>query len=106
MSAYALFDNRTVSDAGKLAEYSARVRQVVEMYGGRYLAVGGQVDVVEGERSLTYPVLIEFPDLAAAHRWYDAPEYRELKALRHAASRADAIFFETAPSALIAESTR
>ncbi|MEV0248072.1 DUF1330 domain-containing protein [Nocardia sp. NPDC050712] len=40
------------------------------------------VDPVEGDRTLTYPVLIEFPDLTTAHRWYDVPEYqsRRLKA--------------------------
>ncbi|GAA2855420.1 hypothetical protein GCM10010517_13580 [Streptosporangium fragile] len=102
MTAYCLFDNVEINDPGKLAEYARRVRAVVEQYQGRYLAVGGQVDVVEGDRSLTYPVLIEFPDLAAAHRWYDAPEYQELKALRHSAVRANAIFFETAPSELLA----
>ncbi len=101
MTAYALFDNVEVTNLDGLNEYAARVREVVELHGGRYLAVGGQVDVMEGERTFTYPVLIEFPDLATAHRWYDAPEYQELKALRQSASRADAIFFETAPSALL-----
>ncbi|MEO1059634.1 MAG: DUF1330 domain-containing protein, partial [Actinomycetota bacterium] len=74
---------------------------VVEQYGGRYLVVGGDVDVIEGTWSPAYPVLIEFPDLATAHRWYDAPEYQELKALRHSAVDANAVFFETAPSALL-----
>ncbi|GGX43989.1 DUF1330 domain-containing protein [Streptomyces chryseus] len=102
MTAFALFDNIEVTDPAKLAEYSARVREVVEKHGGRYLAVGGQVDAVEGESMLTYPVLIEFPDLAAAHRWYDAPEYQELRTLRQSGSRANATFFETAPSDLLA----
>lgn len=101
MTAYALFDNVEVTNLDGLNEYAARVREVVELYGGRYLAVGGRVDVVEGRRTLVYPVLMQFPDLATAHRWYDAPEYQELKALRHSASRADAIFFETAPSDLL-----
>lgn len=102
MTAYALFDNIEVTDPAKLAEYTSRVRTVVENHGGRYLAVGGQVDVAEGEPTLTYPVLIEFPDLAAAHGWYDSPEYQELKALRQSGSKANASFFETAPSDLLA----
>lgn len=95
MSAYCLFDNVEVTDPGKLGEYAERVREVVEAYGGRYLTIGGRVERVEGEWSLTYPVLIEFPDLDAAHRWYDAPEYEELKALRHEAAVVNAVFFET-----------
>ncbi|WP_331768081.1 DUF1330 domain-containing protein [Embleya sp. NBC_00896] len=102
MTAFALFDNVEVTDPAKLAEYSARVREMVEKHGGRYLAVGGQADTVEGEPVLTYPVLIEFPDLETAHRWYDAPDYQELKALRQSGSRANATFFETAPSDLLA----
>lgn len=102
MAAYALFDNIEVTDPAKLAEYSARVRAVVERHGGRYLAVGGEVQPVEGEPLLAYPVLIEFPDLEAARRWYDAPAYQELKALRQAGSKANAVLFETGPSSLLA----
>ncbi|MEU4332800.1 DUF1330 domain-containing protein [Nonomuraea dietziae] len=101
MAAYALFDNIEVSDPDKLAEYASRVRAVVESYGGAYRAVGGQVDVLEGTAMLGYPVLIEFPDLQTAHQWYDSSDYRELKALRQAGSRANAIIFETAPSDLL-----
>ncbi|WP_433330769.1 DUF1330 domain-containing protein [Spirillospora sp. CA-294931] len=102
MTAYALFDNVEVTDPSKLAAYAAEVRPIVEKHGGRYLVVGGQIDVAEGEATLTYPVLIEFPDLAAAHRWYDSPEYQPLKALRQSGSKANASFFETAPSDLLA----
>ncbi|MFI6317544.1 DUF1330 domain-containing protein [Nonomuraea sp. NPDC050556] len=103
MVAYALFDNIEVTDPAKLAEYAARVRPIVERHGGRYLAVGGRVDVAEGEAVLTYPVLIEFASLAAAHGWYDSPEYQDLKALRQSGSSANAVFFETAPSDLLAD---
>ncbi|MFF1415786.1 DUF1330 domain-containing protein [Streptomyces sp. NPDC058289] len=101
MTAYALFDNIEVTDPAKLSEYARRVRTVVERHGGRYLAVGGQIDSVEGEPMLTYPVLIEFPDLAAARGWYDSPDYQELKALRQSSSRANATLFETGPSDLV-----
>jgi uncharacterized protein (DUF1330 family) len=103
MSAYCLFDNIEVRDPAKLADYADRVLDVVQAHGGRYLAVGGRVDRVEGEWSLVFPVLIEFPDMEAARRWYDAPEYQELKALRQEAATSNAVFFETAPSDLLAE---
>ncbi|NGN65946.1 DUF1330 domain-containing protein [Streptomyces sp. A7024] len=95
MPAYALFDNVEVTDAEALAAYAAGVAEVVDRYGGRYLSVGGKVDTVEGEPIVGYPVLIEFPDLATAHRWYDSPDYRDWKKLRHSASRANAVFFGT-----------
>lgn len=103
MTAYCLFDNLEVSDPAGLASYVARVHPTVERYGGRYLAVGGEVENREGNAPLTYPVLIAFPDLAAARRWYDSAEYQPLKALRHRSVRTNATFFETAPSELVSE---
>lgn len=94
MSAYCLFDVREVVDAQKLQEYRQRVAATVEQWGGRYLCVGARCEVVEGEWQPRYPVLIEFPSLAHAHRWYNSEEYLELKALRLAATRGDAVFFD------------
>jgi uncharacterized protein (DUF1330 family) len=39
-------------------------------------------------------VIIEFPGLEQAHRWYGSDEYRELKALRLSAVRSNAVFIE------------
>ena len=67
---------------------------VVEKFGGRYLVIGGKFDVVEGDWRPTVPVVIEFPSLEQAHRWYDSEEYRELKALRMAATETNFVFVE------------
>jgi uncharacterized protein (DUF1330 family) len=83
-----------VTDAEKLERYREGVLPTVERYGGRYLTVGGRSDIVEGQWRPVFPVLIEFPSLDEAHRWYDSEEYRELKALRLAATRGNAVFIE------------
>ena len=49
---------------------------------------------MEGQRRPVFPVLIEFLSLEQAHRWYDLEEYHELKALRVAATRGNAVFIE------------
>jgi hypothetical protein len=54
--------------------------------------VGGQMDAVEGSWRPAFPVLIEFPSLEQAHRWYDSEEYRELKELRLTATKGHAVF--------------
>jgi uncharacterized protein (DUF1330 family) len=41
-----------------------------------------------------FPVVIEFPSLEDAHRWYDSDEYRNPKALRLAATRGNAVFID------------
>lgn len=94
MAAYCFFDVLEVVDAEKLEKYRDGVLSTVESYGGRYLTVGGRSDVVEGEWQPVFPVLIEFPSLEQAHRWYDSDEYRELKALRLAATKGNAVFIE------------
>jgi uncharacterized protein (DUF1330 family) len=94
MSAYCLFDNLEVNDISKLKEYKARVAPIVQQYGGRYVVLGGKVELVEGTWKPTFPVMIEFPTLEQAHRWYHSEEYRELKALRLSAGRFNAVFME------------
>ncbi len=100
MAAYCLFDNVEITDRAALAEYASKVGETVRRHGGRYLALGGTVEPIEGAPTLHEPVLLEFPDLAAAHAWYDSPEYRPLRDLRHAAVRTTAVFFETPASVL------
>ena len=94
MPAYCFFDVLEVTDPEKLERYREGVLATVRRHGGRYLTVGGRCDVVEGQWQPVFPVLIEFPSLEQAHRWYDAEEYRDLKALRLAATRGNAVFIE------------
>ena len=65
MTAYCLFDSVEVTYPARLAEFAGKVGDVVRRHGGRYLALGGTVEAVEGGPTLHEPVLLEFPDLAA-----------------------------------------
>ena len=104
MAAYALFDNLNVIDPDGLAEYRSKVKRTVERYGGRYVVLGGEWETVEGSHHLTFPVMIEFPDLDAARAWYHSEEYRPLRELRRRSATANAMFMATAsadPNALL-----
>jgi uncharacterized protein (DUF1330 family) len=94
MPAYFLIDILEVTDPAKFDDYKKHVGPVVEKFGGRYLVVGALAGVVEGEWRPTFPVLIQFPSLDQARRWYDSEDYRALKALRLAASKANAVFLD------------
>lgn len=94
MPAYCLFDNLKVTDPARLSDYKDRTAPVVALYQGRYLVIGGKVDLVEGLWRPAFPVMLEFPSLELAHRWYASEEYRELKALRHSAGQFNAVFIE------------
>ena len=94
MAAYCFFDILEFTDQEKMAKYREGVFATVEKYHGRYLVLGGKFDVVEGNWSPRVPVIIEFPSLEQAHKWYDSPEYKPLLKLRLEGSRANAVFIE------------
>lgn len=84
MSAYVIAEH-IITDAAKFEEYRTKVGPMIARYGGRYITKGGSHKMPEGghwrpERV----VIIEFPDMDALNRWYDAPEYQPLIALRKA----------------------
>ena len=93
MPAYCYFDNLEVNDPAALEEYKRRVAPVVEAFGGRYVVLGGDIDVVEGAWKPVFPVMIEFPTMDAARRWYHSAEYRDIKAIRLGATRSNGIIF-------------
>lgn len=97
MTAYCLFDNVEITDPDALAEYASQTLPTIQAYSGRYLAIGGDIEVKEGASMVTFPVLIEFPNLEDANAWYDSPEYAPLKQLRHGAGIFNATFFPGLP---------
>jgi len=100
MKAYCIFDVREIVDPEKLQAYTQGVLQTVQAHGGRYLSVGGNCRVLEGDWSPNFPVLIEFPGSAQANAWYDSAEYGELKKLRLDGARGDAVIIEPEASDL------
>lgn len=94
MATYFFVDIREVVDEKSMQEYRNRIGPNVEKFGGRFLVVGGNFEVVEGDWSPVYPVLVRFPSREQAKLWYDSEEYRELKAMRLAATHSNGVFLE------------
>ena len=85
----------TVLDEEKAAAYRELAAPSIELYGGRYLSRGQHPDAVEGtwpEESLL--IVVEFPDMEAARRWYASPEYAEALALRATALERRLLFVD------------
>jgi uncharacterized protein (DUF1330 family) len=93
MAAYIIVD-LTVTDQPTMDEYRKRVPATVAQYGGRFLVRGGAHETVEGDWKPNRVVVLEFPSLEQAKRWYDSEEYREPKAMRLRAGRANMIMVE------------
>jgi len=75
----------TVTDAARYAGYQALAPAAFARFGARFLARGGEAEVLEGPAH-TRHVVIEFPDLAAARACYDSAEYRAARAAREGAA--------------------
>ncbi len=94
MSAYCIFDITQIVDEEKIGEYRQHVGATVEQYGGRYVVRGGACEVVEGDWQPVRLAILEFPSLDQARRWYNSEEYRDLKALRLAATHSNGVIVE------------
>jgi uncharacterized protein (DUF1330 family) len=86
MPAYVIVET-DVSDPDRYEQYKTAASAAVTAHGGRYLARGGDLDVLEGDWRPSRLVVLEFADLAAARRWYDSEQYRQAKELRAGAAR-------------------
>jgi len=75
MPAYAIVQV-DVKDADEYAKYAALAGPAVAQYGGEFLARGGDYEVFEGA-SRARNVLIRFPDMETAKRFYHGPEYQK-----------------------------
>lgn len=64
-----------ITDPGAYQEYGRIVTAAIEAYGGRFLVRGGTVVPKEGGWSPKRLVVVEFPSLEAAQKFYDSPEY-------------------------------
>ncbi len=82
MAAYVIVDIK-VNDPVRYEEYKKMVPSSLAAYGGRFLARGGEVQVLEGDWSPSRVVILEFDSIERAREWLESPEYREARALRH-----------------------
>ena len=85
MAAYVIANVR-VTDPDRYPEYISRVSQTIERHGGRYLARGGKVEVLEGDWEPQRLVILEFESMERLREFYDSAEYAPLKQLRHEAA--------------------
>ena len=87
----------SIHDAERYERYKALAPDSIALYGGRYIARGGQTEVLEGEWDPCRVVILEFDDIARARTWLNSPEYREARSLRHATASTRMIVVEGLP---------
>ena len=85
MPAYLIVET-DITDPEQYEQYKAASPGAIAAFGGRFLARGGETAVLEGDWSPTRLVLVEFPDLETAKRFYESDVYRAAIKLREGAA--------------------
>jgi len=93
MPAYVIVET-DISDPEQYEQYKAASPAAVAAGGGRFVVRGGDLTVLEGDWTPSRLVVLEFPDLAAAERWYASVGYQEAKKLRLGAARLNMVAVE------------
>ena len=82
MAVYIIVQENLHGDQAPFEEYRSQVIATFEPYGGKFLARGGKVSVLEGEWPYDRSVILEFPSREKAEAWYHSPEYQKILPLR------------------------
>ena len=81
MAAYMIVDNE-VTDPEGFREYQKRVGSTLESYGGTFLVRGEKYENLEGDWHLHQLIMLEFPSVEQARRWYQSDAYAPVKDIR------------------------
>jgi uncharacterized protein (DUF1330 family) len=93
MPAYLIVET-DVHDPDRYERYKQASPAAVAAGGGRFIARGGELAVLEGDWNPKRIVLLEFESLEAAKRFYDSSEYQAAKALRAGAANLNMVAVE------------
>ncbi len=83
-----------VVDPDLYLEYARQATEIEAKHGGVALAAADAAEVVDGEWPSERVVVLEFPSIENARAWYADPNYQDLIALRHRATRSAVVFVE------------
>ncbi len=87
-----------VTDPERFKQYLAKTPEVLEKFGGRFLARGGTFESAEGVSRARHSIL-EFPSYEAALDCYHSEGYRAARSLREGAADMDILILEGLPGA-------
>jgi uncharacterized protein (DUF1330 family) len=93
MTAYLIVD-MTITDAPAMAGYWHLAAASVARHDGKFIMRNGKTESVEGGWTPGRIVVVEFPNMAAAHEFYYSADYAPLLKLRLAATVSKAVFVE------------
>lgn len=84
-----MFIQADVTNVEQFMEYAKRAPALIAQFGGRYRCMRGAVEQLEGTPDNRKIVVSEWPSMEAAQKFWNSPEYEELKKLREGAAEID-----------------
>ena len=97
MPAYMIVTARIADRDAFIAGYGQAAAALVTRFGGRYVLRGPGAELLEGSWGDGASMVIsEWPDKAAARRFWDSPEYAEARKLRDGIADCQVLLIETA----------
>jgi uncharacterized protein (DUF1330 family) len=83
-----------ITDPAAYQAHVPRTLATIARFGGRIVAGGSRIDLLEGEPMPEQMFIIEFPNVNAARRWYQSDDYQEALKVRLSASHGRVLLIE------------
>ncbi len=83
-----------VHDAVGFDEYRSQVAPIIDAFDGRYILRGGKTETLEGAQQQRRLVIVEFPSMEAARRFYHSPDYAPVLQRRLDSAASDVVLVE------------
>ena len=72
----------SIYDPKGYEEYKKLAPASIAAFGGEFLIRGGKTETLEGDWTPERIVVVEFPDMETAKKWWNSPEYAPAKNIR------------------------
>ena len=96
MTAYVIVEIK-VTEPEAYEDYKRQAPPLIAKFGGKYLVRGGHVESLEGDWLPERLVILEFPSVEQANRWWSSADYAFAKELRQRTTVSKMVVVEGLP---------
>lgn len=72
----------TITDPERFVEYAKRTPELITRFGGRYIAMRTETELLEGQQDERKIVVSAWPSMRAAREFWNSEEYARVKEFR------------------------
>ncbi len=93
MSAYLIADVE-ITDESLYAQFRERMTPTLEAYSGRFIARGGEINVIDGSWNPKRLAIVAFDSMEQARSWLTSSEFKDLDGIRNSSSNINLVLVE------------